>query len=83
VKALHAELDRVTSNSRAPSSRNRRSDSRSSSREVTPTLCWCHSRYRTRAQNVRSPAPTANKKTNTVDISGGTCLHPINDRSKI
>jgi hypothetical protein len=57
VKALHAELDRVSSNTRAPcsSSRNRRSVSRSSSREVTPTLCSYHSRYRSQAQKCMQP----------------------------
>jgi hypothetical protein len=43
MKDLHAELDRTLSKSGVPrsSSRNRRSDSRSSSRDnVTPTVCW-------------------------------------------
>jgi hypothetical protein len=32
--------------------------------------------------NLLSPAPTANRKTNATDISGGTCLH-LNHRSPL
>ncbi|XP_023725810.1 uncharacterized protein LOC111874493 [Cryptotermes secundus] len=72
VQTLNAKLGRIISNSR-----NRRSASRSPSREkVIPTLCLYHHRYGARAQKCTQPSPTASRKTNTADINGGTCLHP-------
>jgi hypothetical protein len=65
VKTLHAELDRLRSNSRASRSisRNRRSYRRSKSRDnVTPTLCWYHRRYGTRAQKCTQPCAYRQQK---------------------
>jgi hypothetical protein len=63
VKALHAELDRVRSNFRASLSsfRNRRSDSKSPSRDVTPPSAGIIAGTEPGNKSVRSPAPTANR----------------------
>jgi hypothetical protein len=91
VKALQAELARVRSNSKAPSSktrasrsssRNRRSDSRSPSRNnVTPNLSWYHCRYGMRSQKMYAAlrSPPTGKPTKRTSAGAHVCT-PNNSR---
>jgi hypothetical protein len=68
VEALKTELKHSRTNYKTPqnSSSHKNSNFRN---ETASCLCWYH------RNNLLSPVPTANRKTNAADISGGTCLH--------
>jgi hypothetical protein len=79
VAALNTELNRSRSRSSygtpRTSSRNRRNGSSSPPEmKLHPAFAGTTADSEARRKNVPSPAPTASRETNAVDITGGTCL---------